>query len=125
IEPFCIAWKVDGTGFNRCCLCSHAQDFVTIRLNADGMNILSIKVLNKTLPRPLFLNQQTVGGGRVAPAFVLRYYSPFKFRVFKARTNDVKYVDRLATNEQYNTRRKIRKLVATHCCVPAHNETVA
>ena len=38
---------MDGAGLDRCGLGGHAHDFVAIRIDADGMNILAIKILNE------------------------------------------------------------------------------
>jgi hypothetical protein len=36
---------MDGAGLDRCGLRVHAHDFVAIRIDADGMNILAVEIL--------------------------------------------------------------------------------
>jgi hypothetical protein len=48
IDPRSVGRKVDGSGFDRCSLRSHAHDFVRVRIDANGVNIFAPQVLDET-----------------------------------------------------------------------------
>jgi hypothetical protein len=62
IKPGRIQRKMDGAGLNRCGLSGHAHDFVAIRIDADGIEVLAAEILNETQTGPLFFNEQNAPG---------------------------------------------------------------
>jgi hypothetical protein len=41
---------MDGAGLDRCGLSGHPHDFVAVRINPNGMDIIATKILNEAEP---------------------------------------------------------------------------
>ena len=48
IKPGRVRGKVDGASLDRCGLSGHAQDLVAVSIDADGVDILAVEVLNES-----------------------------------------------------------------------------
>ena len=73
VKPGGAARQQEGSSLDAAGLVVHAHDLISLGVNSNGMDVLVLKILNKTHSRSLVLDQERVAIARMLPTLTWHY----------------------------------------------------